>query len=131
MNCTQRMGSASYFAHTGCKHALSGEHILRELQGLIDEGNQWAQLMHNYLMELYVKSDKGKGKIDDFATFSLRYDEICRIADVEEPKSPPKLKKCRGKPKQTKGRYILDRLVKHKPAVLAFAQYAEVPFTNN
>ncbi len=37
----------------------------------------------------------------------------------------------RGRPKATKGRNLLIRLIKHKEAVLAFAFHTEVPFTNN
>lgn len=34
-------------------------------------------------------------------------------------------------PKSSKGRNLLKRLTKLKTSVLAFARYAEVPFTNN
>ncbi len=37
----------------------------------------------------------------------------------------------RGKPKQTPGRNLLDRLRTHQDGVLAFALDAGVPFTNN
>lgn len=37
----------------------------------------------------------------------------------------------KGRAKQSKGRNLLDRLVAHESAVLAFAFEAGVPFTNN
>lgn len=121
----------TYFIFENCRHALCGAHLLRELQGLIDEGNKWAKLLYDFLMDLYHKTDKGTGKIEGFEPMSLRFDELCKQADEKEPRPPPKTEKKRGKTKQTKGRNLLDRLVKHKSAVLAFAQYEEVPFTNN
>ena len=122
---------ATYFTYDNCKHTLCGAHLLRELQAQIEEGRKWATLMKDFLLELYQKSDFGKGVVDDFLPYCLRYDQICNLADAEEPKPAPKPEKSRGKIKQTKGRNLLDRLVKHKSAVLAFAQYKEVPFTNN
>ena len=122
---------ATYFTFHNCRHVLCGAHLLRELQALIEEGNKWAKMLKDFLMDLYLKTNKGRGKIEDFTPFSLNYDEICRYADINESKPPPKTNKTRGKTKQTKGRNLLDRFVKYKSAVLAFAQNEEVPFTNN
>lgn len=52
-----------------------------------------------------------------------------QLAQDEEP--PPIRIGARGKLKRTKGRNLLERLQKFKPAVLAFAFNPEVPFTNN
>jgi transposase len=54
---------------------------------------------------------------------------LCHRAQREEP--PPTRGHRRGKATRTKGRNLLERLIRYKPAVLAFALYAEVPFTNN
>ena len=54
---------------------------------------------------------------------------VCSRAQREEP--PPIRHHRTGKATRTKGRNLLDRLIKYKQAVLAFALYAEVPFTNN
>jgi transposase len=121
----------TYFTYENCCHALCGAHLLRELQAQIEAGSKWATLLMQFLLDLYQKSDYGKGVITDFEPYNLLYDDICRQADAEEEKPPPKTDKKRGKTKQSKGRNLLDRLVKHKSAVLAFAQHAEVPFTNN
>ncbi|MCC5945164.1 MAG: transposase [Bernardetiaceae bacterium] len=54
---------------------------------------------------------------------------MCQKAEEEEP--PPPEKGARGKPKNSKGRYLLNRLIKHQAGVLAFAVVEFVPFTNN
>jgi transposase len=122
---------STYFTYENCNHALCGAHLLRELQAQIETGSKWAALLMQFLLDLYQKSEYGKGAITEFDPYSRLYDDICRQADAEEAKPPPKTDKKRGKTKQSKGRNLLDRLVKHKSAVLAFAQHAEVPFTNN
>jgi len=49
-------------------------------------------------------------------------------APLEEP---PPVPSTRGKPKQSKGRNLMDRLKTFQDAVLAFAIHPSVPFTNN
>lgn len=119
---------ASYFNLDHCGHGVCGSHLLRELQGLIDRGSNWAVEMHQLLLDLYKQTDKGKSKLADITKATRRYKYICKKADAEEP---PPIIKPRGKPKKTKGRNLMDRLLKHRKAVLAFATYDEVPFTNN
>jgi transposase len=53
---------------------------------------------------------------------------ILNQADREEP--PPQRAK-RGKPKQSKGRNLLNHLRTHETGVLAFALEPGIPFTNN
>jgi transposase len=52
---------------------------------------------------------------------------LCLAAEKEES---PAQKNKRGKPKQTKGKNLLDRLVKYQTRFLAFA-FEQVPFSNN
>ena len=120
----------SYFAFDDCLHALCGSHLMRELQALIEQNSKWAARMRDLLLYAYYLSEKGKGVLKPHVLRSVerQYEQICRQAEEQEP--PPE-KKPRGKPKQTKGRNLLDRLVEHQDAVLAFAQYQEVPFSNN
>ena len=121
----------AYFAFGDCSHALCGAHLLRELTNLIEKDSKWAKKMHQFLLKLYIASDKGaataperiKGK-----KWTDEYDAICAIAEKEEP---PSVATTKGKFKNTKGRNLLHRLVTHKAAVLAFATVKEVPFTNN
>ena len=120
----------TYFNFTGCRHAVCGAHLLRELNALIEPGSNWAQNFHAFLLDLYQRSDHGKAMIplNEQAEVLLQYQVLLQQADKEEP---PPIHKPRGKPKKTKGRNLLDRLTKHQDAVLAFAFNPEVPFTNN
>lgn len=118
---------SSYFKLLGCQHALCGAHLLRELQGLIESGSVWAENMQNLLLTLYKKANDG-WTLTSKHRYWRRYDSICDQAEKEEP---PPIKRARGKPKNTKGRNLLNRLIKYKSAVLLFATDPTVPFTNN
>jgi transposase len=120
----------SYFAFDDCLHALCGSHLIRELQALIEQDSKWALRMRDLLLYAYHLSEKGKRVLKPhvFQSVERQYELICAQADEQEP--PPK-KNPRGKPKQTKGRNLLDRLRGHQDAVLAFAQHQQVPFSNN
>ena len=119
---------ASYFKLDQCGHAICGAHLLRELQALIDQGSRWAGQMHQLLLNLYQQTDQGKSNLENLKKVIRKYNRICRNADKEEP---PPIINLRGKPKRTKGRNLKNRLVKYKNAVLAFAKYSYIPFTNN
>lgn len=120
----------SYFTAGQYQHALCGAHLLRELTALIEQGSSWAAQMHGLLMETYQATDQGKGVLSASALLITtdRYQNILRQADREEPPPSPRT---RGRPKQSKGRNLMNRLKQHQSAVLAFAQYEIVPFTNN
>jgi transposase len=115
---------ASYFKFTDARHVLCGAHLLRELNGLKADGSQWAEAMHEFLLDLY-KKPRPIAAVDEV---QKPYQTILEQAEQEEP--PPRPSP-RGKPKQTPGRNLLDRLRTHQDGVLAFALEAGVPFTNN
>ncbi len=121
---------ATYFNFLACKHGVCGSHLLRELTALIENGSKWAIKCHALLLDLYHQTDHGKSNLPPKALPKIlaRYNKILQLADREEP---PPIHRPRGKPKQTKGRNLFDRLTKHQEAVLAFAVHQEVPFTNN
>lgn len=120
---------SSYFKFTGLKHAICGAHILRELQGLIESGkSKWAKTFHMFLMDIYKKPHELR--IDQMKTIKTRYLKICNIGEKQEP-PPFKTLGKRGRYKRTKGRNLVERLIKEMDAVLAFAFNEEVPFTNN
>ncbi len=121
---------SSYFSFGQMKHALCNAHILRELTGLIENGGaKWAGRMKRLLLAMYVASDYGKGRIARFEKYEKRYDRLLEAGEREEP--PPERTGAKGKSKRTKGRNLLERLMKYKEAVLRFAREEEVPFTNN
>lgn len=118
---------ASYFKLQDCQHAICGAHLIRELQGLIENETPWAVQMQQFLLDLYKKVQSGY-RLTKRHKLWRQYDLICETADEYEP---PPIKRPRGKPKKTTGRNLFDRLVKYKQAVLLFATHPDVPFTNN
>jgi len=120
---------SSYFGLNNYQHALCGAHILRELQGLMDLGqSKWAKTFKSFLMNVYEMPFAQRLKYK--ANIRSRYKLICELGEKIEP--PPKKEPGkRGRPKRTKGRNLVERLIKYQDAVLAFAFNDEVPFTNN
>jgi transposase len=110
-----------YFSFKLAQHVLCGAHLLRELASL---NSLWAEQRHEFLLDLY-KMPRPVVAVEEG---HKHYGIILSQAELEEP--PPKLGK-RGKPKQSPGRNLLNRLRKPEPGVLAFALEAGVPFTNN
>jgi transposase len=117
----------SYFNLVHLKHAVCGAHLLRELQALIEIQSQWATLFKAFLLEIY--NTTFEERLEKRVEIEQKYDTLLQYAQKEEPE--PIRTKPKGKYKRTKGRNLLERLQKLKPAVLAFAFNAEVPFTNN
>lgn len=118
----------SYFKFTDCYHALCNAHIIRELDNLIQLNTLWAVDMKQLIFDLYKLSEKGAINVPDKHLWLEKYNTICQIADKEEPLP---IKNARGKPKSSKGRNLLNRLVTHQEGVLAFAFIDDIPFTNN
>lgn len=113
---------ASYFIFT-CFHVICNAHILRELTALIEQGSVGASLFHRFLLDCYQKNIAQE-------SVEARYSEILIQANHEEPVAGKDPKK-RGRPKKTKGRCLLDRLINYKASLLAFVFDADLPFTNN
>jgi len=114
----------AYYQFEQAKHGACLAHILRELQGLLE---QWAEVMHAFLWHLYEQARPLRGEAA--AAARNRYQQIVSEAELAEP--PPEQKAGRGRPKSTAGRNLLRRLKEHEEAVLAFALVEGVPFTNN
>ena len=112
---------ASYFKFQHCRHILCAAHLLRELRALIEMGSKWAKSMFKFLIQLY----KVEYPLDKA---HARYKRILQQANKEEPQP---IQGCRGRPKQSKGRCLYNRLRKYQDGVLAFAFDQDIPFTNN
>ncbi len=120
---------SSYFNFHKMRHAICGAHILRELEGLIDsEKSKWARVFKTFLMNVYEMPFEERVKRRQ--QIESRYTLICGIGERAEP-PPRKTPGKRGKYKRTKGRNLVERLIREQNAVLAFAFNKEVPFTNN
>ena len=120
---------SSYFSFNKLKHAICGAHILRELEGLIENGqSKWAKVFKIFLMRVYKMPFEERIKRRQH--IESRYKLICGIGEKLEP-PPKKTPEKRGRYKRTKGRNLVERLIREQDAVLAFAFNKEVPFTNN
>jgi len=118
----------TYFLYKKIDHALCNAHIIRELTAIAETGGNWAKRMIALLLHAYNKSNDGTDIVEDFDFISRNYDRYCKMADEYEP---PPIKNKGAKPKQSKGRNLLDRLINYKPFILSFAKNQKVPFTNN
>ncbi len=120
-----------------CTHSFCNAHHLRELIGIVqNEDVRWATDMHSLLtnMNNYIyklkennKISPSKGKIQQFYQ---QYDNICQSALKYYP-PPIEIPKTKRKPKQSKGKNLLDRFVAYKDETLRFFTNLLVPFTNN
>ena len=120
---------SSYFKLRNLKHAICGAHILRELEGLIENRKtKWAKVFKSFLLSVYKMSFEER--VRQRKQIESRYDRICNIGEKAEP-PPVKTTGRKGRHKRTKGRNLVERLLREKDAVLAFAFNKEVPFTNN
>jgi len=128
----------AYWRYFEATHAICGVHILRELQGVIENHPEqwWAKMFRDMLYELYrlKKSyvDCGRKKLDNcyLDYYSLKYDEIIGIARKENP-PPLQTEIKRGRKKKGKVLALVERLASLKDSMLLFAKNFEVPFTNN
>jgi len=70
----------SYFKFTNVKHAMCGAHILRDLQGVIDnEQSKWASVFRKFLLNVYQMSFKERKKREQ--QIKSRYMHICRLGE--------------------------------------------------
>ena len=127
-----------YFTYLNCRHALCVAHLLRELQAQAEQGKLWAEEIKAFLLDLYRRSEKGTATVPQIAVEKHNWMQMCQNAiQLEElllPKTnthDPAKKKKRGRKKRGKALSLLDRLVLRSDAVLAFAEFDIVPFTNN
>lgn len=119
----------SYFKFTNVKHGICNAHILRELEGLVqNEESKWASTFKTFLLQVYKMPFEERIKRKQIIT--NRYKHICCIGELLEP-PPYKTGKGKGRYKRTKGRNLVERLIREQKSVLAFAFNKEVPFTNN
>lgn len=117
-------------------YALCNAHLLRELIGLHEEtGQAWVQKLIRLLlsMKAAVAQARAAGQTAltprQRAGFEAAY--TCCLNAGLRANPPPKPTGKRGRPKQPPARNLLDRLVTHRAAVLAFLHDFAVPFDNN
>jgi len=130
---------ASYWGYQQCRHALCNAHILRELTFVAEVlGQGWASELIEMLLGLKaaVAAAKKQGLRElsesDLSEWQGRYQKVLAQGLAANP--PPEggwPKSKRGKPKQSKAKNLIDRLLLREREVLAFAYDFKVPFDNN
>ena len=117
-------------------YALCNAHLLRELIGLHeDTGQAWTQKLIRLLLKMQaaVAAAQVAGQtelpVHQRTGYEAAYTRFLNEGLLANP--PPKPTGKRGRPKQTPARNLLDRLVTHRGAVLAFLHDFRVPFDNN
>ena len=124
------------YQHYECDHGFCNAHHLRELtRAYQQEKALWAQEMSDLLVEIKEQVDQAKFKEQSALSpiqldhFRQRYRDITQEALKLYP-PPPQTKK-RGRPKQSKAKNLLDRLILYEKESLLFMDDFRVPFDNN
>lgn len=128
---------ASYWNY-GSSHAVCCAHLLRELNGILDNhpDQSWAKSFKKLLLDMKKAKDDAQCESrtalddDDIVRFEKRYDRILKKGYHQNP-IPPKPPGKRGRQKRGKIRALIDRLKEYKPAVCLFVKNFNVPFDNN
>ena len=118
-----------------CQHALCNAHHLRELAYAYEQENQaWAKRMTDLLQTMLhaVHSHSGLLSEQQRSDFIAQYRALLKDAElVCPPPDPPKTPGQRGRPKRSKSRNLLERLINYETETLRFLTDPDVPFTNN
>ena len=119
-----------------CAHGFCNAHHLRELTRAVEQENAlWAQEMIDLLLEIkeQVEQTKAHGQAQLSASqlerFHQKYHALTQKALQGYPDLLPKKK--RGRPKQSKSKNLLDRLILYENETLLFMHDFQVPFDNN
>jgi transposase len=108
---------------------------LRELAYAYEQENQaWAKQMTELLQTMLhaVHSHSGLLSEQQMSDFIVQYRALLKDAERECP--PPDLPKTpgqHGRPKRSKSRNLLERLINYETETLRFLTDPDVPFTNN
>jgi transposase len=126
-----------------CYHAYCNAHLIRELQGIYDGFKQeWAKKTRALLEEMYQCTFGGKSEDDGenkvlkmwglkFWQLMEKYDKVIEEGKLANP-PPVQPEGKKGKPKNTKGGNLANRMEKYKYEILGFfITGGQIPFTNN
>ena len=127
-----------YNHYRNCNHSYCNAHILRELNGVTQkDGVVWSQALHALLTNMNIavhkakKSNKTALSQEQIKKFIKNYEKIIKGAKNYYPLPEKLTKRARGRPKQERGKNLLDRLSKYQDETLRFLSDFKVPFTNN
>ncbi len=128
----------SYWKYQDVTHAICFAHLLRELNGVIENHPEqtWALRFKELLLSMKKVRDKAllddKDEISYYHRhkFDKEYDSIIKTAYEENPLSKTPAKK-RGRKKKSKVLNLICRLDNYKESVCLFIKNLCVPFDNN
>jgi len=126
---------ANYFGYD-CQHSLCNAHLLRNLQAVIDQHNDyWARQLQGLLrsMNKAVKRAKAQGKDAFSASHCAQYRQRYMAWVQQGLKQHPAVEKpgTKGQPGQSKTHNLLIALRDYADEVLRFLYDFRVPFDNN
>lgn len=128
----------SYWKYQDVTHAICCAHLLRELNGVIENHPEqtWAVRFKKLLLDMKKVRDKALLSEEDEVSyyhrhkFDKEYDAIIKIAYEENPLPETPAKK-RGRKKKSKVLNLICRLDNYKESVCLFLKNLCVPFDNN
>lgn len=121
---------SSYWKYPQLRHAVCCEHLLRELNGVIENhpDQTWAKDFKLLLFAMKETADEAiradQEQITDHerAEFMADYDELIQLAHDENPLQEKKSKSRKGRTKKTKVQNLIERLEKYKESVCLFVE---------
>lgn len=128
----------SYWKYQDVTHAICCAHLLRELNGVIENHPEqtWAVRFKKLLLDMKKVRDKAPFSDKDEVSyyyrhkFDMEYDAIIKTAYEENPLPETPAKK-RGRKKKSKVLNLICRLDNYKESVCLFIKNLCVPFDNN
>ena len=128
----------SYWKYQDVTHAICCAHLLRELNGVIENHPEqtWAVRFKKLLLDMKNVRDKAllsdKDEVSYYYRhkFDMEYDAIIKTAYEENPLPETPAKK-RGRKKKSKVLNLICRLDNYKESVCLFIKNLCVPFDNN
>ena len=128
----------SYWQYPDVTHAICCAHLLRELNGVIENHPEqtWAPKFRRLLLDMKKSRDEaGQEHRDELSSqqlskFDTEYDDIIKTAYEENPLPETSAKK-RGRKKKSKVLNLICRLDNYKASVCLFIKNLCVPFDNN
>ena len=128
----------SYWQYPDVTHAICCAHLLRELNGVIENHPEqtWAPKFRRLLLDMKKSRDEAVQEHRDelssqqLSKFDTEYDDIIKTAYEENPLPETSAKKL-GRKKKSKVLNLICRLVNYKASVCLFIKNLCVPFDNN
>ena len=129
---------SSYWKYQDVTHAICCAHLLRELNGVIENHPEqtWAPKFRKLLLDMKkvrdkaLRADKTEVSYYYHHKFDKEYDDIIKTAYEENP-LPETIANKRGRKKKSKVLNLICRLDNYKGAVCLFINNLYVPFDNN